>query len=76
MDSTNPHNFTSREVSLEQREIPNCGDGFVPRRYRIFGARQRQREVQQQLELVLLQYVDHFAGSKSPRKTKSRTNVK
>ena len=76
MDSTNPHNFTSREVSLEEREIPNCGDGFVPGRYGIFGARQRQREVQQQLELALLQYVDHFAGSKSPRKTKSRTNVK
>ena len=53
-DSTNLHNFTSREVSLEEREIPNCGDGFVPRRYRIFGARQRQREVQQQLELALL----------------------
>ena len=57
---------------MEEREIPNCGDGFVPRRYRIFGARQRQREVQQQLELALLQYVDHFAGSKSPRKTKMK----
>jgi len=44
-DSTNLHNFTSREVSLEEREILNCGDGHVPRRYRITGARERQREV-------------------------------
>ena len=27
-DSTNPHNFTSREVSLEEGEILNCGDKF------------------------------------------------
>ena len=32
-DSTNLHNFTSRELSLEEREIPNCGDGLVPRWY-------------------------------------------
>ena len=44
-DSTNLHNFTSREVSLEEREILNCGDGLVPRRYGITGARERQREV-------------------------------
>ena len=29
-DSTNLHNFTSREVSLEEREILNCRDGLVP----------------------------------------------
>ena len=75
-DSTNLHNFTSREVALEEREIPNCGDGLVPRRYGITGARQRQREVQQQTELPLLQYLDHFAGNKRPTKTKLRTNVK
>ena len=46
-DSTNLHNFTSREVSLEEREILNCGDGLVPRRYGITGARERQRELQQ-----------------------------
>ena len=61
---------------MEESEIPNCGDGLVPRRYGITGARERQREVQQQTELALLQYVDHFAGSKRPRKTKVRTNVK
>ena len=44
-DSTNLHNFTSREVSLEEREILNCGDGHVPRRYGITGERERQREV-------------------------------
>ena len=44
-DSTNLHKFTSREVSLEEREILNCGDGLVPRRYGITGARERQREV-------------------------------
>ena len=44
-DSTNLHNFTSREVSLEEREILNCGDGLVPRRYGITGERERQREV-------------------------------
>ena len=44
-DSTNLHNFTSREVSLEEREILNCGDGHAPRRYRITGARERQRQV-------------------------------
>ena len=55
-DSTNLHNFTSREVSLEEREILNCGDGLAPRRYGITGARERQREVQQQTELALLQY--------------------
>ena len=27
-DSTNLHNFTSREVSLEEREILNCGDAI------------------------------------------------
>ena len=27
---TNLHNFTSREVSLEEHEILNCGDGLVP----------------------------------------------
>ena len=46
-DSTNLHNFTSREVSLEEREILHCRDGLVPRRYCITGARERQREVQQ-----------------------------
>ena len=46
-DSTNLHNFTSREVSLEEREILNCGDGLVPRRYGITGSRERQRELQQ-----------------------------
>ena len=44
-DSTNLHNFTSREVSLEEREILNYGDGLVPRRYGITGERERQREV-------------------------------
>ena len=44
-DSTNLHKFTSREASLEEREILNCGDGLVPRRYGITGARERQREV-------------------------------
>ena len=44
-DSTNLHNFTSREVSLEEREILNCGDGHVPGRYHITGERERQREV-------------------------------
>ena len=51
-DSTNLHNFTSREVSLGEREILNCGDGLVPRRYGITGARERQREVQQQTKLA------------------------
>ena len=55
-DSTNLHDFTSREVSLEEREILNCGDGLVPRRYGITGERERQREMQQQTELPLLQY--------------------
>ena len=55
-DSTNLHKFTSREAFLEQREILNYGDGLVPRRYGITGARERQREVQQQTELALLQY--------------------
>ena len=44
-DSTNLHNFTSREAFLEERKILNCGDGLVPRRYGITGARERQREV-------------------------------
>ena len=44
-DSTNLHNFTSREAFLEEHEILNCGDGLVPRRYGITGARERQREV-------------------------------
>ena len=47
-DSTNLHNFTSREVSLGEREILNCGDGLVPRRYGITCVRERQREVQPQ----------------------------
>ena len=51
-DSTNLHNFTSREVSLEEREILHCRDGLVPRRYGITGSRERQREVQQQTELA------------------------
>ena len=55
-DSTNLHKFTSREAFLEQREILNCRDGLVSRRYGITGARERQREVQQQTELPLLQY--------------------
>ena len=55
-NSTNLHNFTSRQVSLEEREILHCRDGLVPRRYGITGARERQREVQQQTELALLQY--------------------
>ena len=44
-DSTNLHNFTSREAFLEEREILNYGDGLVPRRYGITGERERQREV-------------------------------
>ena len=46
-------NFRSREVSLEEREILNCGDGLVPRRYGITGARERQREVQQYSHLII-----------------------
>ena len=46
-DSTNLYNFTSREAFLEEREILNCRDGLVPRRYGITGAREKQREVQQ-----------------------------
>ena len=61
---------------MEEREIPNCGDSFVPRRYGITSARKRQREVQQQTELALLQYVEHFAGRKGPTKTKLRTKCK
>ena len=55
-DSTNLHNSTSREVSLEEREILNCRDGLVPLRHGITGAREGQREVQQQTERPLLQY--------------------
>ena len=55
-DSTNLHKFTSREAFLEQREILNCRNGLVSRRYGITGARERQREAQQQTELPLLQY--------------------
>ena len=44
-DSTNLHKFTSREASLGERGILNCGDGHVPRRYGITGERERQREV-------------------------------
>ena len=54
-DSTNLHNFTSREVSLEERKILNCEEGLVPRRSGITGARERQREVQQETELASLQ---------------------
>ena len=46
-DSTNLHKFTSREAFLEEREILNCRDGLVPRRYGITGAREKQREMQQ-----------------------------
>ena len=55
-DSTNLHNFTSREAFLEARETLSCGDGLLPRRYGITGARERQGEAQQQTELPLLQY--------------------
>ena len=48
--------ISHQEVSLKEREILNCGDGLVPRRYGITGARERQREVLQQTELPLLQY--------------------
>ena len=44
-NSTNLHNFTSREAFSEEREILNCGDGLVPRRYGITGERERQREM-------------------------------
>ena len=44
-DSTNPHDFTSREAFLEQREILNYGDGLVPGRYGITGERERRREM-------------------------------
>ena len=54
-DSTNLHNFTSREVSLEERKILNCEEGLVPRRSGITRARERQREVQQETELASLQ---------------------
>jgi len=49
-DSTNLHNFTSREVSLEERKILNREEGLGPRRYGSTGARERQREVKQQTE--------------------------
>ena len=54
-DSTNLHNFTSREVSLGEHKMLNCEEGLVPSRYGITGARERQSEVQQQTELALLQ---------------------
>ena len=38
---------------MEEREILHCRDGLVPRRYGITGARERQREVQQHLELAI-----------------------
>ena len=39
-DSTNLHKFASREAFSEEREIPNYGDGRVPRRYGITGERE------------------------------------
>ena len=51
-DSTNLHNFTSREAFLVEREILNCGEGLVPRRYGITGARERQREVSNKQNLL------------------------
>ena len=43
-DSTNLHNFTSREVSVEEREILHCRDGLLPKRYGITGARETDKE--------------------------------
>ena len=37
---------------MEEREILNCGDGFLPRRYGITGARERQREVSNKQNLL------------------------
>ena len=63
-DRENLHNFTTRVVSRDERQILNNGGGFVLKDKTILDDRRKHRTVKRQTELAVLSYVEYLAGLK------------
>ena len=74
------HNFTTRVVSRDEKQILNSGGGFVLKDKTILGDKRKQRIVKRQTELAVLSYVEYLAGLKVKgrrmRGGDSRVNVR
>ena len=74
------HNFTTRVVSRDEKQILNSGGGFVLKDKTILDDKRKQRIVKRQTELAVLSYVEYLAGLKVKgrrmRGEGSRVNVR
>ena len=79
-DRVNLHNFTSRGVTRDEKQILNYGGGFVLKGNPILDDRRKHRIVKRQTELAGLSFVEYLAGVKVKgrrmRGGGSRVNVK
>ena len=66
-DRNNLHNFTAKDITSEERQILNCGGGFVMKTMHKMNNRKKQRAVKRQTEFAILQYVEHLAGNRKKR---------
>ena len=63
-DRNNLHNFTAKDITSEERQILNCGGGFVMKTMQTMNIRKRQQAVKRQTEFAILQYVEHLVGNR------------
>ena len=61
-DRVNLHNFTGCNVTKEERQILNYGDGFILQGKPTSDGMMKQRAVKKQTELAVLSYVEYLAG--------------
>ena len=66
-DRNNLHNFTAKNISSEERQILNCGGGFVMKNMQQMNIRKKQLAVKRQTELAMLQYAEYLAGKRKKR---------
>ena len=66
-DRNNLHNFTAKNISPEERQILNCGGGFVMKTMQQMNTRKKQLAVKRQTELAILQYAEYLAGKRKKR---------
>ena len=57
----------AKDITSEERQILNCGGGFVMKTMHKMNNRKKQRAVKRQTEFAILQYVEHLAGNRKKR---------
>ena len=71
----NLHNFTARDISYGEKQILNCGGGFVMKGMCTEGAK-KKRAVKRETELAILNYVEYLAGSRKNRRGLVKRDLK